>query len=108
MSGDTEKGFDEINMQYIKRVQGAPCGLQNSRFAYLRNIHPTYTIIARVQERTNLDTGPSSREFDVELRPNPSLDYAAPNELDVYLGCPIPGPTLQLFEWTVTGARRKP
>lgn len=107
MANENAESVDEINMQFIKRVRGDKCGLMDSRFSYLRNIHPTYTIIATIEERTNLNTGPSSRRFDVELPPNRDLNYDVPNALDVELGCPIPGPTLQLFEWIVVNARVK-
>ena len=107
MSSDVAESIDEINMQFIKRVRGDKCGRMDSRFAYLRNIHPTYTIIATIEERTTLESGPTARRFDVELPPNRDLNYDVPHALDVHLGCPVPGPTLQLFEWIVVNARLK-
>lgn len=107
MANKSLESVDGINMQLIKRVSGGECGRMASRFTYLRNVHKTYTIIATIEERTTLDTGPSSRRFDVELPPNHDLNYDTPNALDVELGCPIPGPTLQVFEWIVVNARVK-
>lgn len=94
-----------IDMQYIKPVLGDVCGPQNTRLLYYRNVHPTLRIKITVHHHWVYE-GQEYHQYPVYvLEPNPRAG-SAPTELDQFMGCPIPGPTMQQFYWDVLKAER--
>lgn len=75
---------------------GERCGYQNLGGKYFaRNTHPTETLRARIQE-TSRPHGGSSGTCLIKVMDLAPQARGAP---DRPLGCNIPGPTAQTFEW---------
>ena len=97
--------FETIKMRYIQRVTGDACGPHNSRFLYYRNIHTSWHIRIFVNNHWIYNGEEISEKKEYVLSPNPTFNYNLPNSLDAYMGCPIPGPTLQTFHWDIYDAK---
>jgi len=90
-------------MQYVKKIYGAVCGPHNSKLLYYRNAHPSITIKITVDHHWFYDGKERHETQYYTLLPNPNQPFE-PNEKDVLMGCPIPGPTLQTFHWDLKAA----
>ncbi len=94
---------EKILIIYIKAVYGEICGPTNSRILYYRNIHPSRSILVTIRKHWVYNNQTEEDVFDKIL----SSNYGAgpePNDKDVLMGCPIPGPTSQRFDWDVIKA----
>ena len=98
---------DVSYLAYIKPVRGAICGPHGSRLLYYRNTHPTQTLAITI-DNWWLYEGRVAREprRTITLAPNPNAHPHVVDPSDAYMGCPIPGPTLQQFHWDVLAAVR--
>jgi hypothetical protein len=90
-----------INRVYIKEVYGEVCGPHATRLLYYRNTHPSLTLKIRVDHWWKIDSGEVLHNPPVDhvLPPNPGADPHVVHPKDSYMGCPIPGPTMQQFYW---------
>ena len=105
MSGPTPgDAADEIGMAYIKPVFGDLCGPHGARMLYFRNIHRSIRIRVFVRHHWLYQGERHERRFNFVQEPNPNAG-AEPTSLDREMGCPIPGPTMQLFQWDVYDAK---
>ncbi|MCA1789201.1 MAG: hypothetical protein LC667_04895 [Thioalkalivibrio sp.] len=94
---------DDPRMNYIKAIRGEICGPLDSRLLYYRNIHPTWTIKILVDHHWVHNDRVYREQQEYVLSPN-SRAGTGVHPLDVRMGCPIPGPTLQRFHWDVVDA----
>lgn len=93
-----------IDEHYVKAIHGDPCGNWGAHVLYYRNIHPRRRI--RITIRHHWIYEGETREeppYTVVLEPN-LYGGAVPTDKDARMGCPIPGPTTQRFNWDVIKA----
>ncbi len=92
-------------LDYIAPIRGAPCGPHGSRLLYYRNTHPTLVLTITI-DHWWLYEGRVVRDQrrTLTLAPNPRARPHVLDPADEYMGCPIPGPTLQQFHWDVISA----
>lgn len=102
---DSEAGVDSADGQYIKEVFGEACGPWGARILYYRNVHPKHAIRITIRHHW-IYNGEVVEDppYDVVLQPNP-YGGENPNDKDARMGCPIPGPTTQRFNWDVKNPR---
>lgn len=96
---------DTLDSAYIQPVDGVDCGPFGAKMLYLRNIHPTATAVVHVHHHWIYDNEQHDEYQRHVLLPS-SLTSQQPDARDARMGCPIPGPTGQLFEWDVVRAFR--
>lgn len=96
--------LNKIDMQFVQPVYGNICGPHNVRLLYYRNIHPTTRIRIFVHHHYLHNNQQVSQSQQYVLYPNPKGEPDKPNSLDVIMGCPIPGPTMQRFHWDIDAA----
>ena len=101
--------MDSINsadMVYIRPILGEVCGPHQTKLLYYRNTHPSWTIRIKVDHHWIYNGEELHEEKHYVLQPNPTANPGAVSPLDVLMGCPIPGPTMQTFHWDVVDAVR--
>ena len=94
-----------MDISYIKPIYGDVCGPHATRLLYYRNIHPNKAIRITidhwwVHENQVLHQPPQQ----YVLGPVPHADPQVVHPSDKFMGCPIPGPTMQQFHWDVIKA----
>lgn len=80
--------------KYAKITQGNPCGDWGAKYLNLNNTHSDKKIGVTVEVRWVYENRPQTETKVYELFPGQQVG----------LGCPIPGPTTQKFEYVVKTA----
>lgn len=101
---DSEAGAESVDMQYIKEVLGEACGPWGANVLHYRNVHPRRAIRITIRHHWIYNGEVvENPPYNLVLQPN-SNGGEAPNDKDALMGCPIPGPTTQRFNWDVKKA----
>lgn len=101
---DSEAGQDSVEMQYIKAIYGEACGPWGAHILYYRNIHRSRSIRITIRHHWIYQNETHEKPlYTVVLEPN-LYGGSNPTDKDALMGCPIPGPTSQRFNWDVVKA----
>lgn len=96
---------EPVATNFIVAVDGEDCGVPGTKALYYRNLHPTHRLSFHVEHHWVYQAVEHRKYQRYEAAPNGNAGPAV-TALDVRMGCPIPGPTMQQFHWDVTHAFR--
>lgn len=86
--------FFESARDYVKIIKGNPCGNWGANSLYLKNNNPERKIGVTIEVRWVYENRPRTESRIYNLFPGQQIE----------LGCPIPGPTNQRFDYILISA----